>query len=209
MTIPYEQLREHQQDNGDNANNETYGKSTKLLVIKPKNHDETSNDSHATTTTTTTTTAPKTVIFETRPKYSCFIRGLVVAVPFLSLVFSVPLLFQQDMDLTKRWAAAANGLIHTLVVLLIYSFILPMKLMVRSDGSIGIATTCWTYSFANIETAYCLTSLCQDVGRARFKFATDWFVRVLVRRSAGFDVVVSPENVLGFIQAIQEVTHGP
>ena len=80
--------------------------------------------------------------------------------------------------------------------------------MVRSDGSIGITTTCWTYSFANVETAYCLTSLYQDVGRARVKFATGWSVCVVVRRR-DVDVVVSPEDVEGFIQAIQEVTHGP
>lgn len=90
----------------------------------------------------------------------------------------------------------------------IYMMVLPKQVDVRSNGNIGIKTFLITYQFRGTVRAYEAGIGREDFMRPRLKFATCFHPphRIVVRRRGGkWDLVVSPTDPEGFLQAVETV----
>ena len=179
-----------------------------LSTMKPEQ--EPFNNMTKTPETVTPTSKEPKVVFETSSKYdSCMI--IILSICVFSILFAFYKVYEDDSIPDDERKQAYNTLIWTLVsIMFVFALVLPYSLQVRSDSSIGIRTVFITWWFSKATEAIVNPpSLSEHCSRGpRYKFATALFHhRVLVRRCKGcWDVLVSPRDVDGFVQAISRVS---
>ena len=102
------------------------------------------------------------------------------------------------------------------LLLVLYMAFLPKQIDVRSNGTVGIKTFLLTFHIDGIVRAYQSGLGREDFLRPRIRFATGIMEsgkqhRVVLRRNHGrWDVVVTPADVEGFLEAVEEMikVHG-
>mmetsp|Transcript_839 Transcript_839/g.2030 ORF Transcript_839/g.2030 Transcript_839/m.2030 type:complete len:200 (-) Transcript_839:13-612(-) len=161
-------------------------------------------EAQAKDTATVSTDPSVAVVFKTMASYSTLI-SLLLALPIFVILFFIIRLFD-DPDSTLQEKLGGIILIVVAMVLLAipYALAVPTAFEVRSDASIGVAMMFFTYSFPDVVEAHKVESLCDVIFRPRINFLTDLESRVCVRRRRCCDLVVSPRDVDGFIQAIND-----
>lgn len=149
------------------------------------------------------------VVFETSSKYDSSMI-IILSICVFSILFAFYKVYEDDSIPDDERKQAYNTLIWTLVsILFVFALVLPYSVQVRSDSYIGIRTVLVTWWFSMVTDAIVNpTSLSEHCRGPRYKFATTLFHhRVLVRRCKGYwDVLVSPQDIDGFIQAISGVS---
>lgn len=111
-----------------------------------------------------------------------------------------------DSSYNKNWSSAGlqrasfSVLFLLLFFLFIYGVVVPKRIEVYENASIVVVTWLFRFRFEHVREAYKDTSLrCHPV----LKFSTSRAKRVRVARSQGwFDVMVSPANTAGFMDAV-------
>ena len=151
----------------------------------------------------------KLIVFATPAKYTRVVWGLL-AIPIVAVLISIILLHPRRMDYRNSGTAWALGW-TLLLILVVYMAILPRQIDVRSNGTIGIKTALLTFHIDGVVRAYQAGVGREDFLRPRIKFGTSMEGRVILRRNHGkWDVVVSPEDLDGFLLAVEEMVkeHG-
>jgi hypothetical protein len=150
---------------------------------------------------------PSTVVFASLSHYDSIVMAMMSLAP-LSILFSMIMInrdksLQEEEVQQKVWI-----LVWTLIlVFVIYMAILPRQVDVRSNGSIGVKTALYTYIFTGVCRAYEAGIGREDFVRPRLKFGASLTAnRVVVRRRHGkSDLVVTPSDPQGFVQAVEQV----
>lgn len=156
------------------------------------------------------------VVFKTSSSYQFYIFILLAIAPVSTIGGMFLVYFDDSTSDEEKWRAWISLFFTTVAILIVFALVLPMQLEVRSDASIGIQTCLGiTWTFTNVTAAYSNPSFSENFRRGRFKFATSIRNRVLVRRRGPinkhsffqhwWDVVVSPADAPGFVQAIETV----
>jgi hypothetical protein len=159
----------------------------------------------------------KSIVFVTPAKYTTLVWCLL-SIPLLAIVISIFILHPSRTDYRDSSTAWILGWI-LLLVLVLYMALLPKQIDVRSTGTVGIKTFLLTFHIDGIVRAYHqITGLDRQeedsfllssslLLRPRIiRFGTSHQERVILRRNHGkWDVVVSPENVEGFLLAVEEM----
>jgi hypothetical protein len=150
---------------------------------------------------------PATVVFASLSHYDYIVMGLMSLAP-LALIFSM-IMINMDKSLPEEEVQRKVWiLVWTLIlVFVIYMAILPRQIDVRSNGSIGVKTALFTYIFTGVCRAYEAGIGREDFVRSRLKFGASLTAnRVVVRRRHGkSDIVVTPSDPQGFVQAVEQV----
>ena len=86
--------------------------------------------------------------------------------------------------------------------------VLPRKVDIRSNGVVGVKTFLVTYRFSDVVRVYEADMGRDDLLRPRIKFATTFSTphRLVVERNGKWDLVITPSDPQGFIQAVERVT---
>jgi hypothetical protein len=151
-------------------------------------------------------TNAREVVFSTRCKYGCFIWGILIFSVAICILTIIPISLDPDTDEQAKEAAIHTLVWSTVAIIILFIFILPVSVEVRSDASIGVKTLVITYSFIEAARAYKADSIWEGALRPRIKFATSLDSRVIVRRKHGWwDLALSPDDADGFIQAVADV----
>ena len=144
------------------------------------------------------------IVFATPAKYTPVVLGLL-AVPLVAVPISIITLHPGRADYRNSSTAWALGW-TLLLILIVYMAILPRQIDVRSNGTVGIKTALLTFHIDGVVRAYQAGIGREDFLRPRVKFGTSMEGRVILRRNHGkWDVVVSPEDVEGFLMAVEEM----
>jgi hypothetical protein len=93
----------------------------------------------------------------------------------------------------------------TVGIIVLYIFILPYRIYVYSDATVGVRVIPLTYNFGDVVRAFVSPGMFDCAYRPRFKFATNLDNRVVVMRRKGWDVTVSPCNPQEFVDALDSV----
>lgn len=141
----------------------------------------------------------KVVVFRTPNKYGVVFK-LTVCLTIVPLVLVSFLEFavNPEQNIVKMSIAS--------VFLVATGLLSPIRLDVRSDGSVGLATLFVTWWFGNAVRAYRTDGHMGNGSGRRIKFVTDYETEVCVKRPRGkADLYVSPIDPDGFVQAINNV----
>lgn len=149
------------------------------------------------------------IVFETLSQYDCIV-WIILTIALLSVIFPLYFIwFDHSVSAEEKQESLGSLGFSLFSIIVVFALVLPTSLQVRSDGSIGVKTIFHiTWYFSEVTAAEVETSLCSDrCGRPRFKFATSLTSnRVLVLRRRGkWDILVSPRDVGGFVEAVQTV----
>jgi hypothetical protein len=144
------------------------------------------------------------VIFEDRIRYEPWIKALLVF--SILLLLGLGILFSVDAwgtDLIRssppgKSAVGAAVLWGTVpLMLVIFAFLLPRRIVVLSDGlRIDFLPFRWTLPFSGIESVRAGGRIMLFWG---FSSITSYRNRVDIRRSNGWDVLISPEHADLFV----------
>ena len=153
---------------------------------------------------------------KTKPKiaFSCTshyhpLLWVIAAIPLLSILTRIVLVsIDSNVDDIRREYQAWKLTWSLILVFIIYMVILPRRVDVRSNGSIGVKTFLITYLFGDVVRGYQAGMGREDYLRPRFKFATTFFPphRVVIRRRGGkWDLIITPSEPEEFLKALEEV----
>ncbi|KAL3912647.1 MAG: hypothetical protein SGILL_006801 [Bacillariaceae sp.] len=144
------------------------------------------------------------IVFATPAKYTPVV-WVLLAIPLVAVLVSIIMLYPRRAD--YRSSGTAWGLVWTmLLIMVLYMAVLPRQIDVRSNGTIGIKTALLTFHIDGVVRAYQAGSGREDFLRPRVKFGTSMEGRIILRRNHGkWDVVVSPQDVEGFLNAVEEM----
>ena len=153
------------------------------------------------------TTTPEDVIFSDYVSYSPLITWLLLVAPATTLS-CVLLVWLDDAQPPAERELSIKILVGTTAgILLLYLFILPIQVSVKSNGSVCIRVLPMTYTFFHAVRAYQSPGMWDDSFRARIKFATNISKRVVIlRRNGKWALTVSPLNPKEFVDAVSRVT---
>lgn len=146
----------------------------------------------------------KTVVFATKSKYHWFVL-FCMATPFLTILLRVILFDAQDdyKDSSTIWAMSW---ISVLLVVL-YMAVIPRKVDVRSNGTVAVKTCLLTFFIDDIAGAFRgENDDMRHILRPHFLLITSVDrndVVVLRRKHGKWDVEVTPEDVDGFLEALE------
>jgi hypothetical protein len=151
--------------------------------------------------------APATVVFASLSRYDYVVVAIMSLAP-LSIILNIIMVnrnksLEEEEVQQKVWI-----LVWALIlVFVIYMAVLPRQVDVRSNGTIGVKTALFTYIFTGVCRAYEAGIGREDFLRPRLKFAASFTGnRVVVRRRHGkWDIVVTPTDPQGFVQAVEQV----
>lgn len=148
------------------------------------------------------------VVFSDYSAYSPLIAWLLLVSPATTLGCTLLVWLDPDEPPSEHDFAIRILLCTTVGLLVLYLLILPYRISVFSNGSVGVRVLCFaTYTFSNVVRAYHSPGMWDDSCRARIKFATNLDKRVVVMRRKGkWDLTVSPGDVQGFLDAVSGVT---
>lgn len=147
------------------------------------------------------------VVFSTPAVYHPAVVLLLIfslSVPIVTLLFT----YSDEQASAEEKKMAVRVLITTMVAIaIVFSLVLPRAFDVVSDASMNVTTIFGIkWNFTSITASYKLDSLFSEWTRPKFKFATDLRNRVVVRRKNGrWDVLVSPKDADGFVQAVWSI----
>lgn len=148
------------------------------------------------------------IVFSSESHYHPLL-WVIVAFPLVAIVIQFTVIVLDSTVVEFRKEQQAWSLSWSLILILgIYSLILPRRVDVRSNGSIGIKTFLMTYRFKDAVRAYQAGLGREDFLRPRLKFASSFFPphRVVIRRRGGkWDLLVSPSEPEEFIKAVEDV----
>ena len=150
---------------------------------------------------------PATVVFASMSHYDYIVIAMMSLAP-LSLIFSM-IMLNRDKSLPEEEVQQKVWILvwSLILVFVIYMAILPRQVDVRSNGSIGVKTALFTYVFTGVCRAYETGIGREDFVRYRLKFGASLTTnRVVVRRRHGkLDLLVTPSDPQGFVQAVEQV----
>lgn len=150
----------------------------------------------------------KRVVFSDYIAYSPIIMWLLLVAPATMLGSVLLVSLDADQPPAERDSAIKILCWTTVGIILLYIFILPYRVNVMADGSVGIRVIPFTYNFGDIVRAYTSPGMFDDVYRPRLKFATNLDKRVVVmRRKEKWDITVSPCNPEEFVDALDSVVN--
>jgi hypothetical protein len=136
---------------------------------------------------------------------------LLIAFGPLAILASILLVWRDDSstEQEKRVALRAS-LWSTLALVLVFVLVLPRRFEVASDASVNVVTFVKIkWNFQNITAAYDNQTIFSEWWRPKIKFACDFDKRVVVRRKNGaWDLLVSPKDPAGFVEAVYKVVAG-
>mmetsp|Transcript_3784 Transcript_3784/g.10404 ORF Transcript_3784/g.10404 Transcript_3784/m.10404 type:complete len:206 (-) Transcript_3784:210-827(-) len=154
------------------------------------------------------------VVFSTPARYDAVTVALV---SFAPLCLLVTLFIMIAMDANDYYSGSQGKtlnlvvmVISLLAVLLLFAVVLPHHYEIhqsQEEATLVVVTNIpkLQYKFPHITAALENPSILQPCGsRGRLKFATSMQDRILVRRlvQGSWDILVSPEDTQGFVQAV-------
>ena len=154
----------------------------------------------------------KLIVFASGSKYQWLVALLVVA-PLFAILMSIILFDVHSQDEYKNsstiWALGWCFIF----IMVTYMAILPRQVDVRSNGTVAIKTCLLTFFIDEIARAYRGGNIesnynYQNLLRPRVMLATslDKDGAVVIRRNHGkWDVLVTPEDPEGFVNAVEEM----
>lgn len=148
----------------------------------------------------------KTVVFATKSKYHWFVLFCMLT-PFLTILLRVILFDAQD-DYKNSSTIWAMGWISVFLVVL-YMAVIPRKVDVRSNGTVAVKTCLLTFFIDDIAGAYRGSNNAEYIRhilRPHFLLITSVDrndIVVIRRKHEKWDVTVSPEDVDGFLEALE------
>lgn len=149
--------------------------------------------------------ASDSVVFESQAYYDCC---LTLLLPFAPTITFVKLVAYVILAPEER-ATIVGITISFFFILVLYALVLPKKYEVLPDAAVQIVSISGArWKFNNVTAAYEKDSLMSEWYRPKFKFATSIRKnRVVVRRRNGaWDLLVSPAEPEGFINAVWNVS---
>lgn len=150
-----------------------------------------------------TSVARKLIVFATPAKYTP-LAWFLMAIPLLAIIVSIIFLHPRTDYKNSSTAWVLEWTL--LLVMVLYMAILPKQIDVRSNGTVGIKTFLLTFHIDGVVRAYQAGIGREDFLRPRIKFGTSFEGRVILRRNHGkWDVVVTPEDVEGFLKAVEQM----
>jgi hypothetical protein len=167
-----------------------------------------SNHDNVASSDATSSSHPIVIVkFRTPAKYHPFTVWFLALAP-ASVLFSLALVyFDETVSYGDRGSIIKGLLWAAVVILILYSLVLPKRFEVLSDASIRVVM--WTslaHTFPNATAAYENPPMHQNLFRFRlYKFNTDLNSRVVVTRRNGWDLLVSLHDAPGFVAAVWEV----
>jgi hypothetical protein len=158
------------------------------------------------TSTIATNKTTKKVMFTSPSKYQTAVWWLV-AIPLLAILIAI-ISLRPRRDYTRSSTAWILGWMFLLVIVL-YMAVLPKQVDVRSNGTVAVKTFLLTFHIDGIVRAYQGGSWKSEdyfLRRKTIRFNTTFDEPVVIRRSHGkWDVIVTPEDPAGFINAVEQM----
>jgi len=167
------------------------------------------------------------VVFSSRAAYHP-LTFLVLAVPLIGLlVRAVMVSIDRSLSRAERVSDYLSLTLYAVVVGVIFGLIIPARYIVyhcqpretmgtaaaaaaESSVTIGVQTLlCWTWKFSNASSAAVLPSMWTHCIRPCHNFAVlhpPQNIVVISRSEGRWDVLVSPHDKQGFIEAVSQVT---
>lgn len=195
------------------------------MTIKDQNAASSSSIPPVAASNVTALTNPTDIIFQTAPRYSPLLVVLWAIFPiFFIVMFTLPIFsatpvwdnsddetdghettYRNENDETDSFVGAAPILIFIPIMLgIVYSVSLPRDILLQADATLIVKTTCTTWKFDQVIDAS--ASWNAEPCKSRCKMATALTGAVTVRRPAGkWNVLLTPKDVTGLLQAIQTV----
>jgi hypothetical protein len=153
--------------------------------------------------------ARPTVIMSSYSEYHIAVLVMLSLAPLAIIgAMIATLLHPEDFDdQTQELERQEWVLVWSLIfVLTLYMLILPKQVDVRSDGSVGVKTALYTFVFSDIVRAYATEGTATYSFQSKWKFSTTVSERIVIkRRNKKWDVIVSPVDRQGFLQALEQV----
>jgi hypothetical protein len=138
------------------------------------------------------------VVFSDFIAYDRRVMWLLLVAPATALGCILLVVAEQDLAIKILcWT--------TVGIIVLYIFILPYKINVYSDGSVGVRVIPLTYNFGDVVRAFVSPGMFDDAYRPKFMFATNLDNRVVVIKRKGWDVTVSPCNPQEFVDTLDSV----
>ena len=146
------------------------------------------------------------VVYSDYIAYSPLIMWLLLVAPATMLGCVLLVSLDADQPPAERESAIKILCLTTVGIILLYIFVLPYRVNVMADGSVGIRVIPFAYNFGDIVRAYASPGMFDDFYRPRLKFATNLDKRVVViRRKKKWDITISPCNPEQFVDALYSV----
>ena len=150
------------------------------------------------------------IVFASSSKYQLLLC-LLLMIPLLTILISLILFdINTQEEYKNSWTVWVLGWCFILIMVL-YMAILPRQVDVRSNGTVAIKTCLLTFHIDDIARAYrgCnIDSNYNSLLRPRVRYATslDKDGAVVIRRKHDkWDVVVTPQDPEGFINAVEKM----
>ena len=152
----------------------------------------------------------KLIVFASASKYQWLI-GILVVSPLIAILLSIILFDVQSQEEYKNSSTIWVLGWCFIFIMVLYMAVLPRQVDVRSNGTVAIKTCLLTFFIDDIARAYqgcSIESSYDSLLRPRVNLATslDRDGAVVIRRHHGkWDVVVTPEDPVGFIHAVEKM----
>lgn len=143
------------------------------------------------------------LVFTSRAAYQGWVVSLLAFGPLAIIAAGIVTWMDQTMSYKEKLQSLKILFYSFVFVLVLYVFVMPHRFEVRSDASIRVVTWPMSYKFGHVTAAYenpPIFSL-----RPKIKFATDLTKRVLVQRKNGWDILLSPDDPKGYVDAVWKV----
>lgn len=148
------------------------------------------------------------VVFTDYIAYSPLIIWLLLVAPITTLSCVVVVYFDEEQPPDERELSIKILLSTTAFILLLYLFILPFRVSVKSNGNVCVRVIPLRYTFTETVRAYLSPGIFDRPYLSRIKFVTHQDKRVVVvRRKGKWDICISPKNPKEFMGAINNVTN--
>ena len=156
--------------------------------------------------TPSTAATSSDVVYSSYCAYSPLITWMLLVAPITTIACGLLVWFGEDYPPAEREFAIKILFGTTVGILVLYLFILPFRVSVKSDGSICVRVLPMTYTFAGTVRAYQSPGIWEDAFLPRLKFATNESRRVVILRRKGmWDLTVSPTKPQEFVDAVSNV----